>query len=110
MPRAEGVTVAPSAAGSDESLIGFGGLAARFVRISFDSSSMDRRPQKTRSQPRPEFDEFTKLPDGKPLNPKGTGLGLAVSRRLVELMQGYVSAAGNPGGGTAFTFTLPVPA
>jgi len=91
-------------------MIGFGGLAARFVRISFDSSSMARRPQKTRSQPRPEFDEFTKLPDGKPLNRHETALGLAASRLLVELMPGRIAAAANPAGGPVFTSTPPVPA
>ena len=37
----------------------------------------------------------------------GTGLGLAVSRRLVELHGGLLSVASEPGEGATFTFTLP---
>lgn len=37
----------------------------------------------------------------------GTGLGLAVSRRLVELHGGELSVVSVPGEGTTFTFTLP---
>jgi CheY-like chemotaxis protein/anti-sigma regulatory factor (Ser/Thr protein kinase) len=39
---------------------------------------------------------------------EGTGLGLALSRSLVEVMAGTLTAANRPGGGAAFTVTLPV--
>ena len=38
----------------------------------------------------------------------GTGLGLAVSKRLIELMQGRIGFEDRPGGGTTFFFELPV--
>jgi signal transduction histidine kinase len=37
----------------------------------------------------------------------GTGLGLAVSRRLAELMGGRLTVEDTPGGGATFVLTLP---
>jgi len=39
---------------------------------------------------------------------QGTGLGLALVRRLVELLGGQVSVGSRLGHGATFTFTLPV--
>ena len=38
----------------------------------------------------------------------GSGLGLAVCRRIVELMGGEIHAGPRPEGGAVFTFTLPL--
>jgi signal transduction histidine kinase len=38
---------------------------------------------------------------------QGTGLGLAIVRRLVDINHGGITAAGNGGGGTVFSLTLP---
>lgn len=40
----------------------------------------------------------------------GLGLGLSISKRLVELHKGELRAASSPGQGSAFTFTLPLSA
>ena len=40
---------------------------------------------------------------------KGTGLGLAVSRHLIEVMKGELTAGNHPDGGAVFTVRLPLP-
>ena len=38
--------------------------------------------------------------------PNGIGMGLAISRKIVEAHQGRIWAENNPGGGAIFRFTL----
>jgi signal transduction histidine kinase len=56
------------------------------------------------------FDEFVQLDGGRTRHQEGTGLGLALSRQLVELMGGSISLVSRPGSGSAFTIRLPLAA
>jgi signal transduction histidine kinase len=54
----------------------------------------------------PIFEEFKQARDGK--QAEGTGLGLPLSRKLVELHGGRLWAESAVGNGSTFRFTLPV--
>lgn len=54
------------------------------------------------------FEEFRQVGRDYLSKHEGTGLGLALARRFVELHGGHISVASTPGQGTTFIFTLPV--
>lgn len=54
------------------------------------------------------FDPFEQLDNGYDRLTEGTGLGLGIARRTVEILGGAIHAESVPGQGSTFRFSLPV--
>ena len=54
------------------------------------------------------FDEFRQVGSDHARKQEGTGLGLALTRRFVELHGGKIEVQSELGKGSTFSFTLPL--
>jgi signal transduction histidine kinase len=54
------------------------------------------------------FEKFRQGEDAGGERPQGTGLGLPISRQIVEHLGGSLWVESEPGRGSTFSFTLPV--
>lgn len=57
--------------------------------------------------PGDDFQAFCQVDSGTNRRYEGTGLGLPISKRLVELMGGRIEVESQWGSGSRFSFTLP---
>ncbi|MFB0557168.1 MAG: sensor histidine kinase, partial [Dehalococcoidia bacterium] len=69
----------------------------------------DSAPAVTREEKEKIFDPYYRsADDGKRKRLPGIGLGLAISKRLIELHNGRIWVESQPGKGNTFAFSLPV--
>ena len=54
------------------------------------------------------FEKFTQADSSDTRSTGGTGLGLTITREIIEQMDGTISLYSKPGEGTTFYFELPV--
>lgn len=78
--------------------------AAGRLRIEVRDTGIGIPPDKLESI----FDPFTQADGSHSRRFGGTGLGLTITRRLVQLMQGRIWAESDPGRGSAFFVELPL--
>jgi len=88
-----------------ENLTGFQNLSGlRPIRFEVSDTGPGIAPEEQRRI----FNAFYQTPEGVARG-EGTGLGLTISRHLVHLMGGEMSLVSEPGRGSTFVFTLPLP-
>lgn len=77
-------------------------IQGRYCRIAFEDNGIGFAPQKAEAI----FEPFKRL-HARASYP-GTGIGLAIVKKLVLSLGGSVTAEGRPGSGAVFTVTLPL--
>ena len=79
-------------------------LAGEEIAISVTDTGVGIAPQDQEAV----FEEFRQVGADATRRQEGTGLGLALARRFVELHAGTLRVQSTPGAGSTFSFTLPL--
>jgi signal transduction histidine kinase len=92
-----------------------GGQGEVHVRLSRDDKYVrieviDNGPGLTEDECNVIFEKFRQGGNTMTDKPKGTGLGLPISRQIVEFFGGRLWVESQPGAGADFIFTVPLPA
>jgi PAS domain S-box-containing protein len=76
-----------------------------YLRVSV----ADQGPGISSSNKAKLFQKFSRIPSASGVQqPKGTGLGLFISKSFVEGLGGTISVESTPGSGSTFAFTVPI--
>jgi signal transduction histidine kinase len=75
-----------------------------FLRFSIEDTGIGIPEDRLQSI----FEKFTQMDASTTRRYGGTGLGLTISKQIVELMEGTVCVSSRPGEGSTFGFTLPL--
>src|SRR5262245_15411808 len=74
-----------------------------FVRVDVSDTGIGLSPEDQAQL----FTKFFRAHDRSPQAARGTGLGLVITRLLVELHGGWITVSSAPGQGSTFSFSLP---
>ena len=81
-------------------------VICRVEKGYLEAEVSDEGPGISEEEQRELFQPFHRM--GNPFKTKGTGLGLVVSKRLVEAHGGWITVTSAPGKGTTFRFGIPL--
>ncbi|MCH3991256.1 MAG: hybrid sensor histidine kinase/response regulator [Prevotella sp.] len=81
-------------------------LAVGLSNSDLSFSVADTGPGMKPEEQQKIFNEFTRLPNAQ--GHEGFGLGLSITKKLVQLMQGEIWVTSEPGKGSTFHVTLPI--
>jgi signal transduction histidine kinase/DNA-binding response OmpR family regulator len=100
--RARAAQALPGSDAGHRSALADGGFAS-FMEISVTDTGIGLQPQDMQRL----FTPFTQIADRRTQGAEGTGLGLAMVKRLAELHGGAVAVTSEPERGSCFTVWLP---
>jgi signal transduction histidine kinase len=75
------------------------------LRISVSDTGIGMAEEETRNI----FDDFVRIKNQQTKGIAGSGLGLSIVKKIVDMYKGSIKVQSNPGQGTTFIITLPKP-